>query len=183
MGAETSYRVFELLELRSGETLLVHGAGGGVGSLAVQIAVGRGLRVIGTAGPANHDRLRSLGATPVTYGEGLVDRVRELAPDGIDAVFDTSGFPESLAASVELRGGTERIVTVGSPDAAAQYGVVFSSGAGGYRGKPAFEEVLALYAAGNLRSAVHRVYPLEEAADAQRASEAGHVTGKILLAP
>ncbi|NUS13611.1 MAG: NADP-dependent oxidoreductase [Streptomyces sp.] len=185
VAAETSYRVLDLLAPGAGEMLLVHGAAGGVGSLAVQFAVGRGVRVIGTASEGNHDHLRALGAIPVTYGEGLVDRVRALAPDGVDAVFDTTGFPESLAASVELAGGTDRVATIGSPVAAGQYGVTFSSGAGAeaYRGKPAFEEALALHAAGRLTVAVHRVYPLDEAADAHRASEAGHLTGKLLLAP
>jgi NADPH:quinone reductase-like Zn-dependent oxidoreductase len=185
VAGETAYRVFELLGLRAGETLLVHGAAGGVGTLAVQMAAGRGVRVIGTASPANHPHLRALGAEPVGYGEGLVERVRELAPDGVDAVFDTTGFADSLAASVDLAGGTDRVVTIGSPVTAGKFGVAFSSGGGkaDYRGEPAFEEVLALHAAGRLEVAVHRAYPLTQAADAHRESEAGHLTGKIVLEP
>jgi NADPH:quinone reductase-like Zn-dependent oxidoreductase len=184
VAGETSYRVFEALALRTGETLLVHGAAGGVGSLAVQMAAGRGVRVIGTASPANHAYLRALGAEPVAYGEGLVERVRELAPDGVDAVLDTTGLEESIAASVALA-PAERVVTIGSPVAAGKYGVAFSSGGGrgADRGGPAAEELLALHAAGRLQVAVHRAYPLEQAADAHRESEAGHLAGKIVLEP
>jgi NADPH:quinone reductase-like Zn-dependent oxidoreductase len=183
VASETAYRALEILGIRSGETLIVHGAAGGVGSLAVQLAAARGLRVVGTAGERNHGHLRSLGAVPVAYGDGLVDRVRDAVPAGVDAAFDTTGLAESLAASIELTGGKDRVVTIGSPVAAAEYGVTYSSGGGpdGYRGKPAFEEVLALYAAGRLVIAVQHAYPLAEAADAQRASEAGHLTGKIVI--
>ena len=183
VAAETAYRALELLGVSGGETLIVHGAAGGVGSLAAQLAVARGLRVIGTASKRNHGHLRALGAIPVVYGDGLVDRVRAVAPAGVDAAFDTTGLAESLAASVELTGGKDRVVTIGSPVTAAEYGVAFSSGAGpdGYRGGPAFEEVLALHAASRLEIAIHHAYPLAEAADAQRASEAGHLAGKIVL--
>lgn len=181
VAAETSYRALEVLGVRSGETLIVHGAAGGVGTIAVQFAVARGIRVIGTASERNHDHLVALGAHPVLYGEGLVERVRALAPEGVDAAFDTTGLAESLAASVELTGGTDRVLTIADPVIAAQYGVAFSAGAD--RGKPAFEEALALLAAGKLKLAVHRAYPLAEAAAAQRESEGGHLTGKIVLVP
>ncbi len=88
---ETATRALDQLGVGSGSTLLVNGASGSVGSAAVQLAVVRGARVIGTAGPANHDYLRSLGAEPVAYGEGLVDRVRALAPDGVDTALDVAG--------------------------------------------------------------------------------------------
>lgn len=184
VGAETSYRALEALNVRGGETLLVHGAAGGVGAIAVQFAVARGLRVIGTASESNHSRLRALGAVPVAYGDGLVDRVREAAPAGVDAAFDTTGLAESLAASVELTGGKDRVLTVGSPVTAAEYGVAFSGGGeGGSRGEAALAEALALHAVGTLQVAVHHVHPLAEAADAQRASEGGHLNGKIILEP
>jgi NADPH:quinone reductase-like Zn-dependent oxidoreductase len=91
--------------------LLVNGASGTVGSAAVQLAVARGARVIGTASPANHEYLRSLGAEPVAYGEGLVERVRVLAPDGVDAALDVAGsgvLPELIG----LAGGAEHVVTI-----------------------------------------------------------------------
>ncbi|MCA1717078.1 MAG: NADP-dependent oxidoreductase, partial [Actinobacteria bacterium] len=82
VAAETALRVLNLLEVTQGDTVLIHGAAGGVGTVAVQVAVARGATVIGTASEPNHDYLRELGATPVLYGDGLVDRVREVAPDG-----------------------------------------------------------------------------------------------------
>lgn len=182
VAVETAYRALELLGVRAGETLLVHGAAGGVGTMAVQLAAARGLRVIGTASQANHGYLRELGAVPVSYGAGLVDRVRAAAPDGVDAAFDTTGLAESLAASVELTGGTDRVLTIADPVAAAEHDVAFNAGGGdAYRGAPAFEEALALLAAGKLKAVVHRTHPLAEAADAHRASEAGHLSGKIVL--
>lgn len=98
--------------MTDGETLLIHGAAGVVGSVGVQVAVARGATVVGTASEANHDYLRSLGAVPVVYGNGLAERVRAAAPQGIDAVFDAAGH-DALEASIELRGGTpDRIVTI-----------------------------------------------------------------------
>lgn len=181
VATETTYRALEPLALRPGETLLVHGAAGGVGTVAVQFAVARGVKVIGTASDANHERLRALGAVPVRYGDGLVERVRALAPDGVDAAFDLSGQPQALADSVELTGGSERVITVANAVAAKEAGIAFSGGGESDRSRPAFEEALALLAAGKLHLAVHRAYPLAEAADAQRESETGHATGKIVL--
>ena len=87
-------------DIAAGETVLIHGAAGGVGTVAVQLARARGATVIGTASAANHEHLRSLGAIPVTYGDGLIDRVRAVAPEGVDAAFDTAGRG-ALEASVE----------------------------------------------------------------------------------
>jgi NADPH:quinone reductase-like Zn-dependent oxidoreductase len=182
VAAETSYRALEILAVRPGETLLVHAAAGAVGVIAVQIAVARGLKVIGTASEANHELLRSLGVTPVVYGDGLVERVRAVAPGGVDAALDGAGRGDALAASIELTGGKDRVVTIADAMGAARLGVRFTSGAGGEaRHRPAFEEALALFAAGKLRVPVHRVYPLDQAAEAQRESERGHVSGKIVI--
>ncbi|MDX6356087.1 MAG: hypothetical protein QOF98_2990 [Streptomyces sp.] len=182
VAAETSYRSLELLGVHPGETLLVHAAAGGVGQLAVQLAVARGLKVIGTASEPNHEFLRSLGAVPVLYGDGLVDRVRAVAPDGVDAALDLSGQSDAIAASVELTGGKDRVLTVVNPVAAAEYGVRFSSGGDGdYLGIEAVKEALALQSAGKLTVHIHRAFPLTEAAAAHRESEGGHLTGKIVL--
>ena len=88
---ETAWRALDQLGVARGSTLLISGASGSVGSAAVQLAVARGARVIGTASPANHEYLRSLGAAPVAYGEGLTGRVRALAPDGADVALDVAG--------------------------------------------------------------------------------------------
>ncbi|MFH9749111.1 NADP-dependent oxidoreductase [Streptomyces anulatus] len=181
VATDTASRVLDELVLAEGETLLLHGAGGGVGSVAVQLAVARGATVIGTASPANHDYLRVLGAVPVAYGDGLVERVRELVPEGVDAVFDASGRG-ALPASIELRGGTtDRIVTIADGDA-AELGVAFSSGGGG----PSADRLGAnarLAETGELRVEIAQVFPLADAASAHALSEGGHVRGKLVLLP
>ncbi len=111
VATDTASRVLDELALAEGETLLLHGAGGGVGSVAVQLAAARGATVIGTASPANHDYLRVLGAVPVAYGDGLVERVRELVPEGVDAVFDASGrgaLPAYLHRAARRHHGPDR---------------------------------------------------------------------------
>jgi NADPH:quinone reductase-like Zn-dependent oxidoreductase len=183
VAGETSQRVLSQLELASGETLLLHGGAGAVGSIAVQLAVARGATVIATGSEANHDYLRTLGATPVTYGRGLFERVRAVAPQGIDAVFDVAG-KGALPDSIELRGGTtDRIVTIADPHA-AELGIPFSSGpvaSGGARPQDVLAEQLRLAAEGALRVEVARVFELAEAAEAQRMSEEGHTRGKLVL--
>ncbi|WP_262701071.1 MULTISPECIES: NADP-dependent oxidoreductase [Streptomyces] len=181
VAAETSARVLDLLGLKEGETLLLHGAAGAVGGVGVQLAVARGATVIGTASPANHDYLRSLGAIPVAYGEGLADRVRAVAPKGVDAVYDAAG-QGALPVSIELRGGTaDRVVTIADP-AAADLGVTFSAGGGG-RPVEAIAEYARLAAAGRLRVPVVRSFPLADAAAAHEQSETGHSRGKLILRP
>lgn len=181
VAAETSYRALELLAVRPGETLLIHAAAGGVGSIAVQIAVARGVKVIGTASEANHEHLRALGAVPVTYGDGLAERVRAVAPDGVDAALDAAGRGDAIPVSIELTGGKDRVVTIADAQGAAQNGVRFTGGGESYRGEPAFEEALALFATGKLQLPIHRAFPLAEAAAAHRESEGGHLTGKIVI--
>ncbi|MER8162429.1 NADP-dependent oxidoreductase [Streptomyces sp. NPDC094472] len=181
VAAETSARALDLLRLAEGETLLLHGAAGAVGGVGVQLAVARGATVIGTASPANHDYLRSLGAIPVAYGEGLAERVRAVAPDGVDAVYDAAG-QGALPVSIELRGGTtDRIVTIADP-AAADLGVTFSGG-GGNRPLEAIADYARLAAEGGLRVPVVRSFPLADAAEAHEQSETGHSRGKLALRP
>ena len=177
VAAETALRVLRLLEVTQGDTLLIHGAAGGVGTVAVQLAVARGAIVIGTASEANHDHLRELGATPVLYGEGLVDRVRAAAPDGVDAVFDAAGRG-ALPDSIELRGGTSRIVTIADPSAFG-LGIPFSGEAARDAGDLA--EVARQAGDGRLRVAVAETYPLEEAPAAHEAVATGHGRGKVVL--
>ncbi|MGW7267749.1 NADP-dependent oxidoreductase [Streptomyces sp. NPDC054842] len=181
VAGETTERVLGLLGLKSSETLLLHGAAGAVGQVAVQLAVALGATVVGTASPANHDFLRELGAVPVAYGQGLADRVRSAAPHGVDAVFDAAGH-DTLPVSIELRGGTtDRIVTIAAQDA-AEYGVVFSGG-----GTPSdtvrtwLTEHGRLAVEGGLTVPVAGTFALADAAEAQELSEAGHVRGKLIL--
>lgn len=177
----TAYRTLKQLHVGEGETLLVHGAAGGVGFVAVQLAVAWGARVVGTASERNHERLRAVGVTPVTYGEGLEDRVRAVAPDGVDAVLDTTGHGV-LELSVRLAGGPDRVLTI-ADGAAAEHGVRFSSGDGEVDMGSARAELVAMIAAGRLEVPVARTFPLDAVADAHRESESGHADGKIVLIP
>ncbi|MQS14978.1 NADP-dependent oxidoreductase [Streptomyces kaniharaensis] len=183
VAAETAERALDVLGVRAGETLLVHGAAGGVGTVLLQFARARGITVIGTASEGNHAHLRELGAIPVAYGDGLAERVRAVAPGGVDRALDAAGQGGVLPLSVELTGSADRVLTIADFAGAAEHGIRFSGGAEAgesYNGR-AYESALALHAAGALRLPLHRVLPLAEAAEAHRASEHGHLRGKIVL--
>ncbi|MBD8080762.1 NADP-dependent oxidoreductase [Cellulosimicrobium arenosum] len=172
----TAYQTIRRAGLEPGQTVLVHAAAGGVGSFAVQLARTLGARVIGTASQTNHEFLRSLGAEPVTYGEGLADRVRALAPDGVDVVLDYVGGDAVDSAPDVLRdGGTIASIT---DDRARELG-------GHYvwvRPDAAdLAELARLGDAGELRPEIAEVFDLADAADAHRLSESGHVRGKIVV--
>jgi len=163
----------------SGGTLLVNGASGSVGSAAVQLAVARGARVIGTASPANHDYLRSLGAEPVAYGEGLIQRVRALAPDGVDVALDVAGSGV-LPELIELAGGAGHVITVADFGGAQEYGVRFSRGDAG-RAVHVLGEIGELTESGRFSLPVAQTFPLADVAEAHRVSEQGHRRGKLVL--
>ena len=163
----------------SGSTLLINGASGSVGSAAVQLAVVRGARVIGTASPANHEYLRALGAEPVAYGEGLVERVRALAPDGVEVALDVAGSGV-LPELIELAGGPEQVVTIADFAGAQEHGVRFSRGDSG-RAVHALGDLGELIEAGRFSLPVVRSFPLAEIAEAHRVGEDGQVHGKLVL--
>lgn len=176
-GVQTAELAIDALGLAAGETLLVHGAAGSVGTAAVQIARRRGATVIGTAREVNHDYLRALGAVPVVYGDGLAGRVRALAPGGIDAALDGAGG-HALEVSIELVENRRRVVTLVEHAKAAGLGVQMVQGE---RTAERVGRYARLYAAGEFAFAVRRTYRLEEAADAHREMETGHGQGKIVL--
>jgi NADPH:quinone reductase-like Zn-dependent oxidoreductase len=176
-GTQTASIALELLDLREGETLLVHAAAGSVGTAAVQLARLRGAAVIGTASVANQDYVRSLGATPVVYGDGIRQRVEAAAPRGIDVVLDAAGGP-ALDLSLELVKRRDRILTLVDHERAAELGVLVSKSG---RSAARLAELAALYAKGDLRFHVRRAYPFTEAAAAHREIETGHGRGKIVL--
>ncbi|WP_127941331.1 NADP-dependent oxidoreductase [Nonomuraea polychroma] len=176
-GVQTAELALDGLGVKEGETLLVHGAAGSVGTAAVQIARMRGATVIGTAREVNHDYLRELGAVPVVYGDGLADRVRALAPGGIDAALDGAGG-HALDVSLELVPDRGRIVTLVEHGKAAELGVKLVQGE---RTAERLGRYAALYAEGRFSFPVRRAYRLEEAADAHREIETGHGQGKIVL--
>ncbi|MER6944526.1 NADP-dependent oxidoreductase [Nonomuraea sp. NPDC000554] len=160
------------------DTLLIHGAAGAVGTAAVQIAVSRGATVIGTAREANHAYLRELGAIPVTYGAGLADRVRALAPGGVvDAVLDGAGG-EALDVSLELVEHRPRILTLVEHAKADGLGIKVTRGE---RTAERLGRYAAQYADGRLKFLIRRTYRLDQAADAHREIETGHGRGKIAL--
>ncbi|MEE4424190.1 MULTISPECIES: NADP-dependent oxidoreductase [Streptomyces] len=172
----TAYQAADRVGAKAGETALVHAAAGGVGSLGVQILVARGLRVIGTASERNHDFLRSLGAEPVSYGDGLADRVRALAPDGVDVALDFVGGGV-VDVSQELLKDRGRVASIAD-------GEVKEKGGHLVWVRPDSDRLTALGAladAGKLTVAVDAVYPLSEAPEALRRSMAGRARGKIVL--
>ncbi|MER7754532.1 NADP-dependent oxidoreductase [Kitasatospora sp. NPDC097643] len=182
VAAETAERALDLLGVEAGQTLLVHGAAGGVGTVLLQFARARGITVVGTASEANHPHLRDLGASPVTYGAGLAERIRAAAPGGIDRALDAAGQGGVLPLSVELTGSPDKVLTIADFVGAAEHGVRFTGGAETvpYHQR-AYAAALALHEAGTLRLPLHRVLPLAEAAEAHRLSEHGHLRGKIVL--
>ncbi|MEV8532007.1 NADP-dependent oxidoreductase [Streptomyces sp. NPDC051211] len=171
----TAYQSLTRVGLKAGETVVIHSAAGGTGSLGVQIAVALGLRVIGTSGAHNHDYLRSLGAEPVLYGEGLADRIRALAPDGIDAGLDFYGDGvDILQPLVRQR---DRVVSIADYQAA-------SKGAHQLWVRPDTTDLTFLAEladAGKLDVSVAHALPLEEAAKAWELSASGRTRGKIVL--
>ncbi|MEU0843418.1 NADP-dependent oxidoreductase [Streptomyces sp. NPDC005962] len=164
------------LRVGEGDTVLVHAAAGGVGSMAVQLARHLGARVIGTAGEHNHDYLRTLGAEPTVYGEGLTERVRALAPDGVRAAFDLVGG-DALTASAEVLAPDGRLASIADPAVL---------GLGGHyvfvRPDPDdLQDLTDLAERGALGVEVSATYPLERTAEAQQRSAEGHTRGKIVI--
>ncbi len=173
----TALRTLDRLEVGEGDTVLVHAAAGGVGGLAVQIAVARGARVIGTASEANHDYLRGLGAEPVAYGDGVVDRIRALAPDGVDAVADFVGGQLDTTLAVLAPDG--RHASVADP-------AVTEHGGSHVWVRPLgseTERLAALVDEGKLTVEVAATFGLDDVAAAFELSRQGHTRGKIVIVP
>lgn len=179
----TAWHLLTNTGVGTGDTVLIHGAAGGVGLLAVQLAVARGASVIGTASPARHDQLRKYGATPVAYGPGLADRIRAIGP--VDAALDLVGTDEALDTSVELVADRSRIATIAGFGRAAELGIAALTGADGGQAirDAARPDLLALARDGMLEVIVDRAFPLDEAAEAHRYLQTGHARGKVVLLP
>lgn len=177
VAAGTAFDALNGLGLKPGATLLVNGAGGGVGVSAVQLGVARGLTVIGTASAGKHELLRSYGAIPVAYGDGVLERLRAAAPDGIDAAFDLVGG-DSLRTIAELVADRSKLVTVADRQLVAQLG---GSGVERDRSGAVLAELARLVADGELDPHVTDVRPLDDAAAALALVESGHATGKVAL--
>lgn len=171
----TALQTLTRLGVSEGQTVLVHGAAGGVGMLAVQIARSLGARVIGTASERNHEALRARGAEPVAYGEGLTERVRALAPQGVDAVADYVGGVVEVTTAVLRDGG--RHASVADPG-------VLAAGGEWMWVRPDHDDLTTLSRmadAGQLAVTVARTFPLEELAEAFALNQEGHTSGKIAV--
>ena len=170
----TAYRaIVRALNVQGNEKVLVHGAGGAVGSLASQIALSREAHVIGSAAETNHAFLESLGVEPVTYGKGLVEQVRELVPDGVDVVLDCGGHG-ALLTTPEVGNTRTRACSVVEP--VSEYPMVFVR-----REQADLVALGDLADAGKLIVRIGRSFPLEQAADAQRTLREGRANGKVVL--
>lgn len=178
VAVETSARVLDLLDLQPGQLVVVEGAGGGVGTALVQLAVARGYTVVGTASESGHGLLRELGALPTTYGAGLAERVRALTDQPVAAGIDLAG-KGGVAGLVAMTGDPSKVVTI-ADFGAGDLGVQVTDGSQG-RAWYALDEVAALIEAGRFRVIVDTVLPWAEAPRAHELSEAGHARGKIVL--
>ncbi|HVT69963.1 MAG TPA: NADP-dependent oxidoreductase [Trebonia sp.] len=174
IGASTAAAALAVFDPGPGDTVLIGGAGGGVGVFAVQLARLAGARVIGTASPASFDYLRDLGAEPVAYGDGLAERVRALAPGGVTAAADLFGT-ETVQAARELGVPDGRICTIaGQVD-----GVTAVNGANAAPGT--LDRVAGLVAAGQLRVPIAATYPVEDIRAAVELQAGRHVRGKVVI--
>jgi NADPH:quinone reductase-like Zn-dependent oxidoreductase len=184
----TAYHLVEATGVRAGDTVLVHAASGGVGLIAAQLAVERDATVIGTASERHHDRLRGHGVVPVAYGDGLADRVRDLAPGGVDVALDTVGTDEAVDVSLALVTDRRRIATIAAFGRAPEAGIqLLGNGPGADPGDDIRSRgrlvLTDLVRRGRLRVEVARTFGLTDAAEAHRLVAGGHAGGKVVLLP
>lgn len=173
---QTALTALDALDLPSGSTLLVHGAPGGVGTMLVQLATAAGIRVLGTAGPTRHDYLGSLGATPLTYGDGLADRIAAAAPDGVDGSIDLAGTPEAGDVARDGIAAGGRAITL-VPETMASHGLRL------VRVQHSPDKLRRLVdgiLGGDLRLPVEAI-PFTQIAEAHRRLDGKHSQGKVVL--
>ena len=178
--AETAERVLRLLDVKEGDTIFIDGGAGGVGSATTQIAKTRGATVIASASEANQDYLREIGAIPVVYGERMVDRVRALDIDKIDAVLDAVGKTR-IEDLISLAPEPSQVVSIANWAAAAA-GARVSGGAGESQPMEALAEAAELLEHSKLVIKI-QTFPFERAAEAHQISQDGHIRGKLVLIP
>ncbi len=182
--AGTAYDALVSVGVESGDTVLVHGAAGGVGSVVAQLALERGATVIGTARQQNHDALRSYGVEPVEYGDGLIDRVRAAAPNGVDAAIDTVGTDEAVDVSLELLTDRARLVSTAAFGRASADGFLTVGGPVSMERRRLASPVLLEQAgAGVFEVTVAKTFPLEDVAKAHAELQSTHPRGKFVLVP
>jgi NADPH:quinone reductase-like Zn-dependent oxidoreductase len=180
VAGETGERGLRLLDVKAGDTLFVDGGAGGVGAATVQMALGRGARVIASASEANHDYLREIGATPVRYGQGVAERVRAAAGGPVDAVFDVAG-KTPVEDLISLAPEPSQVLSIAN-FAAGQAGARVTGGGADSHPMEALALVADLLAQNKLVLKV-QTFPFNRAAEAYRISQGGHVRGKLVLIP
>jgi NADPH:quinone reductase-like Zn-dependent oxidoreductase len=177
----TAYAAVRAVSIKAGETLVVSGAAGGVGSLSVQLATSMGAKVIGLASEGNHAWLRAHGVVPVSYGPGVAARIREVSPK-VDAFVDTFGGGY-VELAIELGVAAQRIDTIIDFEAAAKHPGVKTAGSHEAASAQVLGELAALMATGRLEVPIAKTYPLARVQDAYRELERRHSRGKIVLIP
>ena len=180
VAGETAERGLRLLDVKAGDTIFIDGGAGGVGAVAVQMAVARDARVVASSSEPNHDYLREIGATPVLYGAGVVARVRAAAGGPVDAVFDVAGKTPAEEL-ISLAPEPSKVVTIAN-FAAGQAGARVTGGDADSHPMDALAQVTELLAQNKLVIKV-QTFPFGRAADAYRISQGGHVRGKLVLIP
>jgi NADPH:quinone reductase-like Zn-dependent oxidoreductase len=178
----TAWGAVRSVQLKEGETVVISGAAGGVGSLAVQLARRTGATVIGLASEGNHEWLKSRGVIPVAYGDGAADRIRAAAPGGVDAFIDTHG-DGYVELALDLGVAAQRIDTIADFAAAGKYGVKTDGGREAGPGATVLAELAGLIADGHLEVPIANVYPLVQVREAYTELERRHTRGKIVLRP
>jgi NADPH:quinone reductase-like Zn-dependent oxidoreductase len=177
----TAYAMVRAVALRPGDTVVVSGAAGGVGSIVVQLAKNAGATVIGLASKANHEWLTSHGVIPVIYGDGVADRIRAASGGQVDAFLDTHGGGY-VELALDLGVQPDRIDTIADFGAVAKYGVK-ADGNAAAGNAATLAELAGLVDVGKLEVPIANVYPLDKVQDAFRELERGHLRGKIVLRP
>jgi NADPH:quinone reductase-like Zn-dependent oxidoreductase len=176
----TAYAAVRAVALTTGDTVVVSGAAGGVGSVTVQLARRAGATVIGLASPANHEWLAGHGVIPVSYGDGVADRIRRAAAK-VDAFIDTFGA-DYVRLALDLGVEPSRVDTIVRFDAVQEYGVKAEGNAAG-ASAAVLAELAGLIAAGELEIPIAATFPLDQVRDGYRLLAGGHVHGKIVLLP
>jgi NADPH:quinone reductase len=177
----TAYAAVRAVGAGPEDTVAVSAAAGGVGAIAVQLLRVRGAAVIGIASPANHAWLSAVGATPVAYGDDLAERIRAVAPAGVDAFLDLFG-PEYVRLAVELGVAPDRIDTIIARDAAKEYGAK-TEGSAAAASPEVLSELADLIASARIDVPIAATYPLQRVQDAYAELEQRHTRGKIVLIP
>ncbi len=177
----TAYAAVRAVGAGRGDTVAVSAAAGGVGSVVVQLLASKGATVLAIASPANHDWLTAHGAIPVPYGEGLAERLRAAAPNGIDAFIDLFG-PQYVELAVELGVDPSRIETIIAREKAKEVGAKVE-GSGDASTTDVLSEMAELVASGQIEIPIAATYPLEQVRDAFAELEQRHTHGKIVLIP